>query len=114
MGYPMSFRRFVNRSGLAEGGYMDTPHPRVNLAAHMASPEAFNAGVDFTEVMRSTAANYAQEIERLYRWQGILLGDLRRLEHDAMDEQAICVQIAARTGVDREVVAAVLKEFISW
>ena len=44
----------------------------------------------------------------------MLLGDLRRLEADVIDEQGICQHIASRIGVDTDTVAAVLKEFVSF
>lgn len=43
-----------------------------------------------------------------------LLGDLRRLEQDTQDENALVKHIQFRTNIDPEVIAAVLKEFINW
>jgi hypothetical protein len=85
MGYPMTFRRVVNRNGLNDGDYGKPPQ---TWSAY--------GGSDLSQ--KAT----------------LLAGDLRRLERDAVDENAICAHIAGKTGIDREIVAAVLKEFISW
>ncbi len=84
MGYPMTWQRFIRRNRLTEGDYV-------------VSPDAFWTG--------------SQEVPQRVR---NMMGDLRRLEKDALDERAICVHIAKETGTDAETVAAVLKEFMSW
>lgn len=84
MGYPMTFQRVVNRNGLKDGSYEYPP------------------------------SMWFGDAEGLRKRAMLLAGDLRRLENDALDEQAICGHIADRTGIDRDTVAAVLKEFISW
>ncbi len=99
MSYPMTFRRFINRNALGEGDYTKAP------SAHAIRVNTNLPGLP------------PHHVERLQAYEAtmaFILGDLRRLEHDAMDEDAICSHIAARTGIDRDVVAAVLKEFISW
>lgn len=97
MGYPMTYRRVVNRNYLGEGDYT-TPSPRPLLNVN---PDAL------PEWAQSDVKNARS------RWS-MLLGDLRRLERDATDEQATCKHIARLTGIDPETVAIVLKEFFQW
>lgn len=113
MGYPMTFKRLVNRNRL-EGDYgtkmtgINTrPWDRIFL-------DSFQSDVDRIDVLLDHAAALSRELESLNQRWGAVMGDLRRLEKDAVDEQALCQQIASRTGVDRDLVAIVLKEFFSW
>lgn len=73
----MTYRRVLNRNGLATGGY---------------NPAGGNSADS----------------------KALLLGDLRRLEEDTVDEKATCLYISRKTGIDVETVAAVLKEFMAW
>jgi len=92
MGYPMTYGRVVSRNGL-HGDY-DTRGVAINIAA---LPE------------------WAQkEVGALAARFGMICGDLRRLERDVVDERAVCDHIAVKTGVDRDVVAGVLREFFAW
>jgi hypothetical protein len=104
----MTFRRLVNRNGLASGGYDDAADWKCPL--NLTSP-----GLGTMDQLRE--AQWPSLVEEVggyeQRIQG-LLGDLRRLEKDSIDEQATAHAIAIRTGIDVEVVAAVLKEFIGW
>lgn len=113
MGYPMTFQRLVNRNRM-QGGY-GTRMSFINTKPYDRDMlKGFNPDVDRIDVLLSHAATLGKEIDSLDGRWGLMLGDLRRLEQDAADEGAICKHIAARTGIDSEVVAAVLKEFISW
>jgi len=109
MGYPMTYRRVINRNHLAEGGYDvargGEPHREFRIV-----PDA----QERLEVWQTLARSAYDELNRMIDQRNFLIGDLRRLEEDARDEQAIASYIAQRTGVDVDTVAAVLKEFIDW
>ena len=66
------------------------------------------------ELIRDQWPRACERLRRYEESMRLLLGDLRRLEADAVDEAAICTYIAHRTGIDADIVAAVLKEFIAW
>lgn len=113
----MTYRRVVNRNGLATGDYgarISTMNVGPGETMVDLSPDDFNEGVDFIEVQRRHIADLYNEIRRIDGCWSALLGDLRRLERDAVDEKSVCAYVAQRTGIDAEVVAAVLKEFIAW
>lgn len=101
MGYPMTFKRVINRNQVSEGGYGDWPKtwpaPNLDKLAVATNPDW-----------------YIDAFNGVKQRVGALLGDLRRLETDAVDENATCKAIALRTGIDEEIVAAVLKEFMQW
>jgi hypothetical protein len=111
MGYPMTLRRVLDRNGLRDGDYGQTPQ---NLKH--GAPTTVRSVNDEWKITRYF------ENERLWhedaeRWNGRmanLAGDLRRLEHDTLDENAICKHIAGRTGVDADSVAAVLKAYLEF
>jgi hypothetical protein len=81
MAYPMTYRRVLDRNHLQDGDYGQPPAGWRHLTAEL------NQGF------------------------AMLAGDLRRLEHDAVDGQALCHEIAERSGQTPEVVASVLREF---
>lgn len=81
MGYPMTYRRVVNRNDL-----------RGDYGSKLT-------GVAFDAVIQN-------------KWS-LLQGDLRRLEKDAVDERAICEAIALKLMLDKELVAAVIREFMA-
>lgn len=97
MGYPMTFGRLLGRNGLKTGGY-GTRMSTVNLDG--------DSGL-FARYWREAL------IHSDSKW-GLLLGDLRRLEADAVDERAICKHVSQSTGIDEDTVAIVIKEFMSW
>lgn len=104
MSYPMTYQRVIHRNGLADGDYEKPPgvwQCRVNTR----EIDDINASV--SKVRRKRLLEYENSVS-------ILAGDLRRLEQDTRDERATCAYIAHRTGVDKEEVAAVLKEFLDW
>jgi len=106
MGYPMTYQRVLRRNRLDCGDYGDLGKCYSSLK--MPKPFSGNpeASLPVSDIREWAAVNHQA--------LSMLLGDLRRLEGDAVDEAATCLHIAARTGVDKEVVAAVLKEFLSW
>ena len=116
MGYPMTWRRVVGRNSLTEGDYH-------NSGSHGIYINLGFVGIknpDKTEEVRTREyhADMGPEFIRTIksneeRWKA-LLGDLRRLEADVMDEGSICQHVASRTGVDADTVAAVLKEFLNF
>jgi len=113
MGYPMSYRRVINRNGLAEGGYDDKTSPPVSPSA-FPGPDKFLPDVDYVALLRKELEHRRATIEDMWNKRRMLLGDLRRLELDSVDEHATCQSIALKTGIDAETVAVVLKEFIAW
>jgi hypothetical protein len=116
MSYPMTYQRVIHRNGLHEGGYTDDPARRYSkVGPEYAFPERskFAAEVDYEAILRGEIGNLRGEIDRLHGQRMSLLGDLRRLEADALDERAICQHIASRTGIDVETVAAVLQGFMT-
>ncbi len=113
MGYPMTFGRFVNRNRL-QGDYGTRMSMRNTKPYDRELLKGFDPDVDRIDVLLSHSADLGKEIDSLDGRWGLMLGDLRRLEADASDEGAVCKHIAARTGIDAEIVAAVLKEFIAW
>lgn len=99
----MTYRRVVSRNGLTQGDYgkADLTHwPLININN---KPEALAAFLP-------EVSKYIQDLQSRL---GLLLGDLRRLEHDTQDEGSIARQIQQRTGIDSGVIAAVLKEYIN-
>jgi hypothetical protein len=104
MGYPMTWKRVVNRNGLADGDYASSPlrhQARVNT-----DPDP--------EYLADVAPYLAERVKSYEQAFKSLAGDLRRLEQDVQDEGEICRVISARTGVDdMSIVAAILKEFMN-
>ena len=103
----MTFQRVLRRNGLEQGDYDQTPE------RHRMGVVTVNIGEtppeDFLRRQHFPMAQRLADYERAFR---ALTGDLRRLEHDARDEGGICRVISSRTGIDADVVAAVLMEFI--
>lgn len=91
MGYPMTYKRYVNRNKLHKGDYQDAKMTNLNLDA-----------------MTGWMGDEVRSMQQ--RWR-MMAGDLRRLEEDSVDENAVAAIIAARTGLDSDTVSAVLKEF---
>jgi len=113
MSYPMTWQRVVNRNRLQDGDYgskmsgLNTkPWDREVLAR-------FNDDADRVDLLLGQRETVCREIDTLNNRWGALLGDIRRLEQDVVDEQAIAKQIAHRLGIADDFVAAVLKEFMS-
>ena len=105
----MTFQRFVRRNFLIEGDYAKPPPEWSRWWQHRGYvPDAYT----LQERVDMDRAN--EERKLLADRLSLMLGDLRRLERDSQDEGATARYIAARTGIDAEQVAAVLKEFIGW
>lgn len=115
MGYPMTYRRVLHRNGIEVGTIGDGHRLVPSLATGSFPPrDRFNADVDYDHLCREEISRLQGQLLEAATKFGQILGDLRRLEHDTVDEGLTCAKIAERTGVDAEIVAAVLKEFITW
>lgn len=97
MGYPMTWRRVIQRNGIEAPGIWDA---MVNISADV------DASVSVSAVRRERIVCYADQVR-------LLRDDIRRLIQDSQDETAVCAQIYRRTGLATDIVAAVLKEFFS-
>lgn len=111
MGYPMTFRRLLNRNGLTEGNYGHSGGPSLpwQIQVNLTHP-------GLLEPDKLAVVQWPYAVDRLKRYESqaaLLLGDLRRLESDTVDEGWICKTIASKTGVDPDTVAAVLKEWLN-
>lgn len=110
MGYPMTYKRVVKRNALEKGGgYSDAGDhkARTNLGDYATGPGPIE------EFYAAMGPHYVEEIKRYESRFKSILGDLRRLEQDAQDEWGIAEPISRRTGIEQDIVAAVLKEFFS-
>lgn len=105
----MTYRRVLARNGLTKGDYS------TNVWKRGPWPERseFNADVDYDAACRRQVDEAWEMVGRIEQAKSALLGDLRRLEDDAVDEKAICQFISETTHVERDIVAAVIKEFIA-
>lgn len=107
MGYPMTLDRVIHRNGLATGDY---DHPAEwALNVNLDSLGLVKSQEEFDQIMVDDYRRRIREYEQKAR---MLLGDLRRLEHDAVDEDGTCRIVASRSGVDPETVAVVIREFM--
>jgi hypothetical protein len=107
----MTYQRVLSRNRLGSGGYDEAP-PEWQIRVPLE-------GGHVPEISEDEAFLLRREViaERLRSYEGaarMLLGDLRRLEQDTLDEGTTCRVIAGRTGLDPDTVAAVLKEFLGW
>lgn len=109
MGYPMTWRRVMDRNRVRDGDYGDVPFtcPLVSIQPSWI-PEASE------HQLAGLAETFQEENAKQKARVGQLLGDLRRLERDTLDEKATVVVIADQTGVDPDDVAAVLRAFLEW
>jgi hypothetical protein len=110
MGYPMTLKRVLNRNGLLDGGYTEAPQ-RHRKGVVTDPSEATLTDEESTKLARFDSL--AARCERYEQAFKTLAGDIRRLENDTLDEEAICLMISARTNVDKDDVAAVLKEYFN-
>lgn len=111
MGYPMTYQRVVSRNQLADGSYEGPPRWWDMTAPNTVLIESDEDKAKFFD---GIVLRWREQAKQANNRARMLAGDLRRLEVDTADEGATCQHIATRTGVDPEVVAAVLKEFIGW
>lgn len=110
MGYPMTFKRVINRNRLAKGDY-GKPGDH-DLKVNVDRP-GLATKEEFVRMVHPHLVKRLQEYQDSYM---ALQGDLRRLEEDTKDENpfGVCGYISQRTGVSADVVAIVLKEFMEW
>lgn len=102
VGYPMTLARWLNRNDLRDGGYDSLP-------ARWALSPVVTASSD--PMVQSLARAWGETAAARDSKMRLMLGDLRRLEADTLDERYINEEVARRTGVDRDTVAAVLKAY---
>jgi hypothetical protein len=108
MGYPMTYQRVISRNGLADGDYGTLP---TRWAGPLSGgPTTYRDDPEWQRTFEMWAAERKQLAGRIQS----IAGDLRRLEGDALDEQAITVYIVNKTGVDMDTVALVLRAFMEW
>ena len=107
MGYPMTFDRVIRRNNLGTGGYDDAA--KWGLSVNLNNLGLMASGDEFDRVM---VGEYRRRLREYEASAKMLLGDLRRLETDAIDERAVCAIVAERTKVDPETVAVVIREFL--
>jgi len=105
MGYPMTFQRIISRNGLADGDYEHPPSRWL-----LASPTTIETDSKYTRIIEL----WGEQNRSLNGRLQFFAGDLRRLEHDALDERAINAYIVSKTGVDADTVALVLRAFMEW
>jgi hypothetical protein len=110
----MTYQRVLSRNNITKGGYDADPVIRCGATSIAWSVIDGYDQRTILGMLKDTVDRWKAEAEAGNSKWRFLLGDLRRLEADAIDEQAACAHIAARTGVDPDTVAAVLKEFMSW
>lgn len=113
MGYPMTYQRVIHRNGLSAGDY-DSRTSDMGGEITIPVKADFRPGVDYEEVLKDLLRHQNENLERAKGGRQMLLGDLRRLELDALDERAHVQYIAQRLGADPDLVAAVIREFMSW
>lgn len=99
MGYPMTWRRLIMRNQFIDGDYHTVPKYWKVMCNLDARDDAAMG-----EIRREELYNIENRVK-------VFAGDLRRMEADMLDERSICMQIAHRTGLDKDTVATVLKEF---
>lgn len=107
----MTLRRVLDRNGLRDGDYGKTPQALLHSAPTTVPSvsDEWKAAQYF-----DTERRWHEQAEQWNDRLALLAGDLRRLERDTLDEDAICKHIAARTGVDADSVAAVLKAYLEF
>ena len=112
----MTLRRVLDRNGLRDGDYGTPPSGWQTAGPVTIADHGFfgSSGQDPVDWYQKAIADWRGEREGLGSRLCMLAGDLRRLERDTVDEAAICRHITARTGVDADSVAAVLKAYLEF
>lgn len=110
MGYPMTFKRLINRGRWNDGDYTKPPEAW-QIQVNIGELGLIKTDEEFIQHLGPYWRKRLQEYETMSR---SFAGDLRRLEKDAVDEDAYCNVIAQRTGVPSDIVAIVIKEFIGY
>lgn len=93
MGYPMTFSRVKARNHHGDGSWW-----------HVTLPSTIDEQ-QYAELVLQGARDNVRTAQGRH---DMLLADLIRMEMDACDEKLIAERIAAHTGIDIEIVAAVL------
>lgn len=94
-------------------GHRATPAGSLLSDAELGAVEVVLNDVRYVRTTQDLSNHRADRLIGVENAAKMLAGDLRRLEQDIVDEGAICRDIACRSGLDEEIVAAVLKEFVS-
>src|SRR5260370_21845143 len=113
MGYPMTYQRVIGRNRLSDGNYTQAPIAWHASGTAIVDPQTLEKDV-LVHVIGEWKKAINDQAEAFNGRLRLLVGDLRRLELDTIDEGSINAYIAQRTGLDQEIVAAVLKEFMNW
>ena len=111
MGYPMTYQRVIHRNRLHEGGYDAERVGPFTVAEQSIADMTDEARA---ALFRHMAETQHERIVSMVRARNLILGDLRRLEVDSIDEGATVAYIANRTEADPEIVTAILREFLRW
>lgn len=107
MGYPMSFRRILDRNNLHDGDYGNPP---LRWNQGIAGP--VTVLVDDAEGLMKVLLVEQEKLRNLMSKLSLLAGDIRRFKHDAVDEDYICKYIADELHLDEETVAMVIRKFM--
>lgn len=97
MGYPMTWKRVVNRNHLEK----DSPEWLAYKTTSIL-PEH-----------EELVSHWNKAAEGFNLKVRILMDDVRRLQRDALDEVVIASRIASVTGIDKAAVATVLQAFFN-
>jgi hypothetical protein len=108
MGYPMTWKRLISRNRLSAGDYSNPGEHKANV--NLIFNDKLITEKTFYEEL---GPYYVLQIQQYEREFSSLLGDLRRLEHDMLDEKELCRRISEMTGADMDTVATILQAFAS-
>lgn len=100
----MTYQRVINRNGM-HGDY-GTKLSSVNLD--------FPGTLSDEKFKQVMAEHWQSALKFSDAHWGNVMGDLRRLEKDTVDEHTVCQHIATVTNINAEIVAVVLKEFLNY
>lgn len=106
MGYPMTYKRVVGRNRLDDGNWHSS-----GSGVAWRSIDDYTVG-EAIGLAQTLLMGWNDAAKRHNQRVAMLLDDMDRLRRDTLDEGSVCELIAQRTGVDAEVVAAVLKEWL--
>lgn len=114
MGYPMTWQRMLSRNRLQDGDYSTAPGDWFNPGPVTIADKAFFEANDQDPVewYRKVVDDWRKDREMILGRVKMLAGDIRRLEADTVDENYQVERIHRLTGVDKDDIAAVLREFI--
>lgn len=102
----MTIKRLIARNGLGDGDYGTVPQ----ALFHQSPVTVRSVSDEWIRAQYFESEHQAQETAKAWNSRlAMLAGDLRRLERDTLDENAIAKAISLRTGIDPDDVAAVLQ-----